>query len=165
MKFRSLLMTGLAAIALSSCTPNLSTPENTLTTFLETAKDGKDPMKVCGYKEKNVQSSWYSNNNKDADYYRPFTVCSGNVSKCIQYNGSAINTRANKEQLREIDLIVTQEGNLPRFDWFKKNEQGTTYFPKESGTYPMIKFWLQKESDGKWRVADDRKIEFYFNNN
>lgn len=150
MKIKSLLTASLAAIALSSCTPNLSTPEDTVKTFLSEIKKGKDPLNVCGYREeiKGLEPTYlyladasrdnHANSNRrqycgnDAKCYQSrygeFTECLPDIEKCIISN----------------DVAIAYSGN-PRYKNF------TRLIGIESEDH-SLNINLQKESDGKWYI-------------
>ncbi len=56
MKYKSALIGGLAFL-LNSCSPNLSTPKDTVKTMFEYIKKDKDPFEILGYTE--CKRDWF----------------------------------------------------------------------------------------------------------
>lgn len=145
MKISKLLVGGLTAIMLS-CSPGLSTPENTVKTFLTEIKNGNDPLDVCGYDKKNKELNFV--------YYQ-----SGNLSR-KGHNYCSADPKCFKEVysdmvekcLPDLDKCITFSGlpsNLMNQDKYKQFLHSMVL---DSGS-ETLEITLQKEEDGTWRIA------------
>ncbi|MDD5132911.1 MAG: hypothetical protein PHD81_03765 [Candidatus Nanoarchaeia archaeon] len=132
-KIRNLIVSGLAAIVLSSCSPNLSTPENAVKSYLTEIKRGRDPLYATGRTEDLSGVAYflggYSKERAGRMSVEGFQTrheleiknCLPDIRKCID------NNRTGKLRNGTYLIVLSSKGC-------------------------KMKFFTQKESDSKWRI-------------